>query len=107
MKKIPAPQLVNLPLLTEELFDAFPEWRFPDPLNPGEFSTHVVITTETIIFPDMTDEKEVEKVLRKHDKNKDSRNQAKEKERATKLESAKNKLRSLGLTDEELEALRR
>jgi hypothetical protein len=107
MKKIPTPQDVNLPLLTEELFDAFPDWSMPDPLGRDWNVTNVAITAEEILFPDATDEKEVEKVLRKHDKNKDSRNQAKAKERAQKLESAKNKLRGLGLTDEEIEALRK
>lgn len=102
MKTLPIPKDANLSLLCEELFKAFPEWVQPGPRGNV---TDVTITKEEIIFPDATNEKEVEKIIRRHDPKKDSTNQAKAKARAEKLQSAKDKLKSLGLTDEEIEAL--
>ena len=105
MKTMPFTGPVNLQLLTEELFDAFPEWLKPDPLGRG-MATDVTVTDKAVTFPDETDEKRVEKVLRKHAPGKDSINQARERRRALKRASARDKLRALGLDDEEIDVLR-
>jgi hypothetical protein len=105
MKSITITQAVNLPRLTEELFEAFPDWKRPDPLGRAGSITDVIITGTEIIFPDATETSEVEKVLRKHDPGKDSANQERAKRRQAARGRAVAKLRQLGLDEEEIDAL--
>ena len=81
MKKLPTPKNAKLPLLTEELFEAFPHWRYKRTslrnfTRPEEnFYTNVLITDFEIVFPDDTSEEEVQVVLQKHDHTKPSKNE--------------------------------
>lgn len=105
MKKIALPPVVNLPLLTEELFASFPEWKYPDPLGRGWDVTSVVVLTEAVIFPDVTAEVDVQAVIDRHDSTRDSRNQTKDKDDKKNLASAKKKLKDLGLTQAEIDVM--
>jgi len=106
MKKIKLSKPVNLNLLTEELFAAFPEWKYPDPLGRGWDVTEAAIEPEAVTFPDASDEKGVQAVIDAHDPQKDSANQAKAKEDAAALSGAIEKLKGLGLSEKEIEILR-
>jgi hypothetical protein len=82
MKKLLTPTNAKLALLTEELFDAFPEWRYRKTLFDRDtgverevMATNVSITSDQIVFPDDTPEAEVQAVLQKHDHTKPSRNE--------------------------------
>lgn len=64
MKTISLPPAVNIRLLTEELFAAFPEWIRPSATGPR---TDVVIDDGTISFPDETPTERVQAVIVAHD----------------------------------------
>lgn len=64
--KIRITKTVNIPLLTEELFAAFPYWKYPDPLGREWDVTDVVIGPEWVEFPDATDALLVQAVINAH-----------------------------------------
>jgi hypothetical protein len=78
MKSVRIEKAVNLNLLTEELFAAFPEWRRPDPLGRGWDVTDAVITADEVVFPDATDESAVQAVIDAHNPAGTSINQQKQ-----------------------------
>lgn len=105
MKTILFTKDVNLNLLAEELFDRFPEWQTPHPVKPNVLVTEVSISQGEIIFPDFTEEADVLEVIELHDPRKDSKNQKKAKDKKKHKDNAQKKLRDLGLTNEEIDAL--
>ena len=97
----------KLAMLCDELFDAFPEWRIKE---GADYVTSVVIaeTLDGVLIqglPDDVDVAAVNKAIKKHDHGKPSKREKKEAKKQADRDSAKSKLKALGLTDEELEAL--
>lgn len=105
MKTILITRPVNPNLLTEELFDRFPDWVRPHPSKPEIKITEVNVSSREIVFPDDTSEEDVMAVVDAHDETRESKNQTKKKEKEKDRKEAIKKLKDLGLTDEEIEAI--
>lgn len=105
MKTLLFDKPVNLNLLSEELFERFPEWKRPHPVKEGVLITDVSISQGEIFFPEETNEEDVLEVIEAHDKTKESKNQKIKKDKEKHKKNALKKLKDLGLTDEEIEAI--
>lgn len=98
----------NLPLLSEELFEAFPHWR--EEIRNGKPATSVTLAYETVDeislrYPPSTSEEDVLAVIEAHNPKDKSRNEKADARRIVSRKSAIVKLKALGLTNDELEAL--
>lgn len=93
MKKIKIDRPVNLELLTEELFEAFPSWRYPDPLGLVPYLTDVAISADEIEIPDNTSPEAVQFILDTHNEKGKSKNQKSKEDKAERREELKDRTR--------------
>jgi hypothetical protein len=100
MKKCKLTKPTNLNLLTEQLFDAFPEWRRPDPLGMVDFITDVVIMAEEIAFPEDTDPAAVQAVIDSHDPAEGSANEKRRDAQREKKDDLKERVKKAKGVDE-------
>lgn len=122
MKKLEFDGTYNQPLLSEELFAAFPEWHEPDPWNsPDDRVTKVIIegnihfprqpgdkSTKVILqVPDEANETAIAAIVQAHDHTKKSKNETATLNREQRLASARAKMTfpPLRLTDDEFDVL--
>ncbi len=93
----------KLALLNEELFDAFPDWREGN-LTWATLARH---GPEKIVlrYPVETPEEDVLAIIEAHNPKAKSKNEKAAARRQAKRKTAMAKLKALGLTDAELDAL--
>lgn len=100
-------------LLMDELFAAFPSWIFADPLPGFPDNRKSLLHLESkpdgtevyLTVPEDADESKIASVITAHDHTKKDANEIAQEKRCANRVTAFAKLKALGLTDEELEAI--
>lgn len=97
----------NMPLLSEELYAAFPSWIIPDPLYEFRGAGKVIATENgvMIVFPKATSKALVDAIVAAHDPTKPSKNEKDKKDKKKLRKDGKKKLKNLGITQAEVDAM--